>query len=102
MAAAEPESLEFAEQLMGLSGGRAVANGLFAWLTTGATVNLLPVELGIGAPWLGMTVAIRTGRLAASTGATALALISVPVIGRPFSPLFMLAMCRGLSSCSSI
>ena len=81
MVAAKPWSLELAEQLMWLSGGLAVANGLFAWLTAGATVYLLLVELGIGALWLGMTVAIRTGRLVASIGATALALVSVPVIG---------------------
>lgn len=81
MVAAKPGSLECAEQLMWLSGGLAVANGLFAWLTAGATVNLLLVELGIGALWLWMTVAVRTGRLVARIGATALALVSVPVIG---------------------
>src|SRR6266404_5759245 len=81
MLGAKPESMEFAEQLMCLSGGLAVANGLFAWLTTRATVNWLAVELGVGVLWLGMTIAIRTGRPLARIAATVLSVISMPVIG---------------------
>lgn len=81
MLGTKPQSTEFAEQLMYLSGGLAVADGLFAWLTTGATVYWLAVELTIGVLWLGATRAIRAGRPLARIAATALCAISIPIIG---------------------
>lgn len=81
MLGTKPESTEFAEQLMYLSGGLAVAAGLFAWLTTGATVYWLAAELALGMLWLGATRAIQAGRLLARIAATALCVISIPVIG---------------------
>jgi hypothetical protein len=81
MLGTKPESTEFAERLMYLSGGLAVAAGLFAWLTTGATVYWLAVELALGMLWLGATRAIQAGRPLARIAATVLCVISIPVTG---------------------
>jgi hypothetical protein len=81
MLGTKPESTEFAERLMYLSGGLAVAAGLFAWLTTRATVYWLAVELALGMLWLGATRAIQAGRPLARIAATVLCVISIPVTG---------------------
>jgi hypothetical protein len=79
MLGTKPESTRFAEQLMYLSGGLAIAVGLFSWVTTPATVYLLAVELGVGALWLGATRVLRSGRLPAIVAATVLCVVSIPV-----------------------
>ena len=81
MLGAKPDSAEFAERLMYISGGLAIAAGLFAWLTTPATVYWLAVELTVGLLWLGAARALRGGRLSARIAATALCVITVPLTG---------------------
>jgi hypothetical protein len=81
MLGTKPESTRFAEQLMYLSGGLAIAVGLFSWVATPATPYLLAVELGVGALWLGATRAIRSGRLFAVIAATVLCIVSILVTG---------------------
>jgi hypothetical protein len=60
MLGTKPSSAKCAGQLMCLSGGLAIAAGLFAWATTPATVYWLAVELTVGVLWLGASTAIRT------------------------------------------
>jgi hypothetical protein len=81
MLGARPESTEFAERLMYVSGGLAIAAGLLAWLTTPATVYWLAVELTVGVLWLGAARALRGGRPLARIAASVLCVISVPLTG---------------------
>jgi hypothetical protein len=78
---ANPKSTEFAERLMYISGGLAIAAGLLAWLTTPATVYWLAVELAVGALWVGAARALRSGRSSARIAATVLCVISIPLAG---------------------
>jgi hypothetical protein len=81
MRGSKPESAEFAERLRYVSGGLAIAAGLFAWLTTPATVYWLAVELAVGALWLGAARALRGSRPWATIAATVLCAISIPLTG---------------------
>jgi hypothetical protein len=81
MLGAKPDSTEFAERLMYVSGGLAIAAGLFAWLTLPVTVYWIAAELTVGGLWLGAARALRTGRPLARIATTVLCVISVPLTG---------------------
>jgi hypothetical protein len=81
MLGTKPSSAKCAGQLMCLSGGLAIAAGLFAWATTPATVYWLAVELTVGVLWLGASTAIRAGRLLVIITATVLCVVSIFVTG---------------------
>ena len=81
MLSAKPQCTEFAERLMYVSGGLAIAAGLFAWLTTPATAYWLAAELTVGVLWLGAARTLRRGRPSARIAATVLCVISVPLTG---------------------
>lgn len=81
MLGARPESTEFAERLMHVSGGLAIAAGLFAWLTIPVTLYWVAVELTVGVLWFAATMALRTGRALARIAAAVLCVISIPLTG---------------------
>jgi hypothetical protein len=81
MLGTKPSSAKCAGQLMCLSGGLAIAAGLFAWATTPATVYWLAVELTVGVLWLGASTAVRAGRLLVIITATVLCVVSIFVTG---------------------
>lgn len=91
MAGTKPPQAEFAERLMGLSGGLAIAAGLFAQATLPIKPAWLVVELGLGVLWLASWWGVRGGRSLAIIGATVLCVISIPVTGAMFILLTLFA-----------
>ncbi len=66
---------------MHVSGGLAIAAGLFAWLTIPVTLYWVAVELTVGVLWFAATMALRTGRPSARIAAAVLCVISIPLTG---------------------
>ena len=81
MVGTKPPEAKFAERLMGLAGGLAIAAGLFAQATLPIKVAWLAVDLVSGVLWLASWRGVKDGRPLALIGAMVVGVVSIPVTG---------------------